>query len=250
MSETPSSTAGALLVTPASDIAIDDLIQRGDYSSLTMRERSIFTYKLAERLGLNPITKPFDFIVLNNKLTLYANRTCSDQLRKIHNISSSVIYEGPLMIGTEARPDVYCVRVRITNGERSEEAIGCVGLSNKKDEELGNTIMKCHTKALRRGTIAFCGLGFLDETEVESVKGLEGGVGRPRQVAPPSYDPEPNEGMAPLAGAMQAQAQVLPASVAVHAKPVVAKPLPQAGHIPSAQPAAPKLPAVLPAVKP
>lgn len=237
--EVPSSTAGALLPTPASDVAIDDLLQRGDYSTLTMRERSIFVYKLAERLGLNPLTKPFDFIVLNNKLTLYANKSCADQLRKIHNITSAVLYEGPLKLGDEVRLDVYCVRVRLFqndatgNPTRSEEAIGCVGLISKKDEELGNAIMKCHTKALRRGTLAFAGLGFLDELEVESVKGLEGGVGNPRRIEPQQVETFDNP---------------LPEAKPVN-KPVAAKPLPQAGP-PSAQPAAPKLPAVLPAVKP
>jgi len=255
MSETPTPTPtpdGVIPVTQ-NEVALDDLIQKGDYSTLTMRERSIFTYQLAVRLGLNPVTKPFDFIVLNNKLTLYANRTCSDQLRKIHNITSAVLYEGPLMIGEEARKDVYCVRVRVCSfdqtGEkmvRSEEHIGCVGLGNKKDEELGNTIMKCHTKALRRATIAFCGLGFLDETEVESVKGLEGGVGTPRRVNAPPVMPEDFGGdeNEPVRNPTP-----LPQATPVTARPVAAKPLPQAGS-PSAQPAAPKLPAVLPAVKP
>jgi hypothetical protein len=248
----PSTTAGALLPTAASDIALDDLLQKGDFSGLTMRERSIFTYQLAKRLNLNPLTKPFDFIVLNNKLTLYANRTCSDQLRKNHNITSAVIYEGPLMLGQTTREDVYCVRVRLFQNDdkgnpiRTEEAIGCVGLGKKSDEELGNAIMKCHTKALRRGTLAFCGLGFLDELEVESVKGLEGGVGSPRRVEVTPLpqeafpeDPEVGKGPIPSIAAVPVAAR----------QPVPAKPLPQAGA-PSAQPAAPKLPSVLPAVKP
>jgi hypothetical protein len=226
---------------------IDDLIQKGDFSSFTMREKSIFTYQLALRLGLNPLTKPFDFIVLNNKLVLYANRTCSDQLRKIHNITSTVLYEGPLQIGTEIRADVYCVRVRVgsTNDQgqltRSEEHIGCVGMGNKKDEELGNTIMKCHTKALRRATIAFCGLGFLDELEVESVKGLEGSAGNPRRVAAPL----------PMLDEAMNEAPATPPMVVTPVRAAVpsVKPLPQA-NASSAQPAAPKLPSVLPAVKP
>jgi hypothetical protein len=229
------------------DSAIDDLIQRGDFSALTMRERSIFCYNLAKRLGLDPLTKPFDFIVLNNKYTLYANRTCSDQLRQIHKITSTVLYEGPLMLGAEVKNDVYCVRVKVTNPEgRTEEAIGCIGITNKKDEELGNAIMKCHTKALRRGTLAFCGLGLPDELEVESIapKGLEGGVGSPRRVEVAQLSPgSPQESFI--------EANPLPRVEAtpVQAKPVLVKPLPQAGA-PSSQPATPKLPAVLPAVKP
>lgn len=248
----PASTSIALLGTEASDRAIDDLLQKGDFSGLTMRERSLFCYHLARKLGLDPLTKPFDFIVLNNKLTLYANRACSDQLRRIHRITSGIIYEGPLLIGDVKRDDVYVVKVRLMemspDGQqvlRQEEAIGCISLLNKTGEEAANTIMKCHTKALRRGTLAFCGLGMPDESELSSIPGVQvGGVGEP-VIYPPRVEGE--------ARFFEQETPLPPSKPVVQPPPApipVASKLPQGGVSTSAQPAAPKLPSVLPAVKP
>lgn len=232
----------ATSVTAPADMDMDDLIQKGDFSSLTMRERSVFVYNLSKRLGLNPLTKPFDFIVLNNKLTLYANRTCSDQLRKLHNLTTTVLYEGPLMLGQTQRDDVYVVKVRIMappddkGYSRFEEHGGSVGIDGLKGEAFANATMKCSTKAIRRATMAFCGLGLLDEIEVDSAKNLEGGVGAPRRIVPEEPATPPPA--------------IFPT---VEAKPVAApaqqRPLPQAAP-PSSQPVPPKLPTVLPAVKP
>jgi hypothetical protein len=192
---------------------MDAILQQGDMSKLSIQQRSQFIYKMAERLGLNPLTKPFDIINLNGKLTLYANRTASDQLRQIHNISTRVLYSGPLLLCDpgEIRPDispkdiprddsVYQVIVLLQGRNdrdedketppsppRSEMAVGCVGIAGLKGEALANAIMKCHTKALRRGTLSFAGLGFLDELEIESVKSMEAtpsSVGNPRRIVP------------------------------------------------------------------
>jgi len=40
-------------------------------------------------------------------------------------------------------------------------------------EDKANAIMKCETKAKRRVTLSICGLGFLDETEVDSIPGAK-----------------------------------------------------------------------------
>jgi len=165
----------------------------GDIASLNRTQRNQFLWKLAKGLGLNPLTKPFDLIVLNNKLTVYANRTASDQLRRNNNISHEIVYQGPLKIGENMREDVYCVQIAmqqpISEGVvRTEYAIGTVGIGNLQGEALANAIMKCHTKALRRGTLAMCGLGFLDEIEVQSIADVAKSEGKPgpRRVLPPA----------------------------------------------------------------
>lgn len=162
--------------------ALDRVLQMGDFTPLTMRQRSIFLYKLAQRLELNPLTKPFDFIVANNKTILYANRTCADQLRRRDRIKSEVLYAGLLQLGDKLDDTVYVVRVKLWDGERSEEAVGCIGIAGLTGEGLSNAIMKCHTKAIRRGTLSFCGLGFIDSTEVDSIEPM--GVGMPRRIIP------------------------------------------------------------------
>jgi hypothetical protein len=46
-----------------------------------------------------------------------------------------------------------------------------VGVVNRKDMQgnFGNALMKAVTKAKRRVTLSICGLGMLDETEVETI---------------------------------------------------------------------------------
>ena len=90
-----------------------------------MVQRAQFLYHFAKSQGLNPATKPFDLIVLNNKLTLYANRTAADQLRKIHGITSKRLYAGPLQLGNTVREDVYMVEFEVTDKDgRSEIHVG------------------------------------------------------------------------------------------------------------------------------
>ena len=164
-------------------------IPAGDISSLDSSQRTQFLWRLAKGLGLNPLTKPFDLIVLNNKLTVYANRTASDQLRKKHGISSTLLYEGYLKLSDDKYDEsVYCVKLMLKDSTGREEfSMGCVGIANYTGESLGNQIMKCHTKALRRGAIAMCGLGFLDEIEVASISEVAKATGRPgpTRVMPP-----------------------------------------------------------------
>jgi hypothetical protein len=48
-------------------------------------------------------------------------------------------------------------------------AKGAVSLVGLRGEALANAIMKAETKAKRRATLSICGLGFLDETEIETI---------------------------------------------------------------------------------
>lgn len=221
-----------------SEEAIAKLLMQGDLSSLTMMQRAQFLFHFAKSQGLNPATKPFDLIVLNNKLTLYANRTAADQLRKIHGITSKRLYAGPLMLGTECRPDVYMVEFEVADKSgRAEVHVGCVGIEGLKGEALSNAIMKCHTKALRRGTLSLGGLGFLDELEVESVQKLREdntGEGKPRRVFPrPAVASMPSGGNMPTgdnADMPYIEATIVPdpPKAAPPAFPTVSRPLPSA----------------------
>jgi hypothetical protein len=190
---------------------IDDIIMRGDITSIPADKRPEFLSKLALSCGLNPMTQPFELMVLDNKLTIYARKGAADQLRKLHKISSKVTHREVLHIGDTARDDVYMVWVRLSlpdedgnyfsDKARQEDAVGAVGIAGITDDALGNALMKCHTKALRRGTLAFWGLGFLDELEVESAKAIvsEGmGVGQPRRFMPTiNLPPQHAAGIAP-----------------------------------------------------
>jgi len=160
-----------------SDEAIIKLFTTGDLIDLDPKQKAQYLAALCGKLGLNPLSKPFDILYVKDqsgkqKAILYANRTASDQLRKIHNIRTEVVYDGPLKIGELVREDVYRVDIDITFGERTERHVGCVSIGGLQGEALANAIMKCHTKALRRATLSIVGLGLPDESEVDTIPGV------------------------------------------------------------------------------
>lgn len=141
---------------------MEQVLIRGDLAGLTNAERARYYVRVCQSLGINPLTRPFDYILLNNKLTLYALKGCTDQLRAIHGISASIVGQ------TEANGLLTVhVRVRDQSG-REDEDLGVVTLPEKGDAR-ANAIMKAITKAKRRATLSLCGLGMLDETELETI---------------------------------------------------------------------------------
>jgi len=158
-------------ITPATpDGAIEAALVRGDLSGLSVPERMAYVAKLCESLGLNPLTAPFRYLTLGGRLVLYATKDCTEQLRKIHNITLKVVEQ-------KLYDDLLVVHVRATmkSGKvvREDEDFGAVSLAGLKGEARANGIMKAVTKAKRRATLSICGLGFLDETEAQDVAALE-----------------------------------------------------------------------------
>lgn len=167
-----------------------ELVQTMNVAILTSTQRASFLWHYAKSLGLDPNTKPFDLIPSQTgKLIIYANRAASDQLRQLHKLSIEELYTGPLLLGTEERKDVWITKVRVKDPEgRSEDHVGAVGIDGLTGESLANAIMKCSTKASRRGTIAFCGLGMLDETEVASIPNLSTDTSTTLDQPPPAIE--------------------------------------------------------------
>ena len=138
-------------------------IIEGDLSRLTPAERVAYYNRVCDALGLLATTKPFGYMVLSGKLTLYAMKGCTDQLRKIHGVS--------LVINSITIEDGICVvSVSATDtAGRSDVDIGAVVCGHLKGEDLANAKMRAVTKAKRRVTLSLCGLGFLDESELTSI---------------------------------------------------------------------------------
>lgn len=153
-------------VVPA-DVAPADLQSAlaGDLSRLTGEGRLKFYGALCQFTGLNPLSKPFDWLTLNGKLVLYANKGCAEQLRKIHRVSVEVV---------ERRFENGChiVRVKATDPTgRQDESIAAVACpTTATGDAMANALMKAETKAKRRVTLSICGLGMLDESEVETIR--------------------------------------------------------------------------------
>jgi hypothetical protein len=168
----------------ASGNVIEDVITRGDLAKLNPEERTRYYVQLCQSLGLNPHTQPFAYITLQGKLSLYAKRDAADQLRKIHGISISIISQ-------EVRDDMLTIHVKaIDRDGRSDEDLGVVPFSAAlKGEVRSNAVMKAITKAKRRVTLSISGLGFLDESEVDSVPGAR----RPPPPAPNVMQPHDHE---------------------------------------------------------
>lgn len=142
---------------------MEKVLINGDLSILNPQDRVLYYKAVCDSVGLNPFTKPFDYIQLNGKLTLYAKRDCTDQLRKMHGIS--IVIASRDKIG-----DLFVVSAKATSKDgRTDESIGAVNVANLKGEALGNAMMKAETKAKRRVTLSIAGLGWLDETEVDTI---------------------------------------------------------------------------------
>ena len=143
------------------------VLGKGDLSGLSSHQRVEYLTAVCKSLGLNPLTQPFSIQKLGDKTVLYARRDATDQLRQVWGVTTQVV-------SRETVDDLIVVTVRATdrNG-RSDEAIGAVPRGQLKGEALANAMMKCETKAKRRATLSLCGLGIVDETEVETVQDLE-----------------------------------------------------------------------------
>lgn len=142
---------------------MEKVVIGGDLSKLSSNERLSFYKATCESLGLNPLTKPFDYITLNGKLTLYARKDATEQLRKIHGVSVPTVER-------EVTDGIYvCTAHAEDNTGRKDTSIGAVSIENLKGEAKANAMMKAETKSKRRVTLSICGLGMLDETEIETI---------------------------------------------------------------------------------
>ena len=156
-------TENALTVTPTGAQIAEQVVIKGDLSKLSDIDRMAYYSEVCRSLGLNPLTRPFEYITLNNKLTLYATRGCGDQLRAIRGITITGL--DPRQVG-----DLFVVVAtgRDRSG-REDSSTGAVATKGLAGEALANAMMKAETKAKRRLTLSLAGLGWSDETEVESL---------------------------------------------------------------------------------
>lgn len=149
--------------TQSSNLA-EQVAVAGDLSQLSAEQRMAYYGRVCDSLGINPFTRPFEYIKLNNKLVLYATRTAADQLRRRNGVSLDAprieFADGLVIVTVTGRDDQG----------RTDTEIGAVALGNLQGEARANAIMKAVTKAKRRLTLSICGLGWLDETEVETIR--------------------------------------------------------------------------------
>lgn len=142
---------------------IERVIAVGDLSRMQPHERVAYYVAVCRSVGLNPLTRPFEYINLNGKLTLYALKNCTDQLRQIHGVSVDKLRR-------ETHEGIHIVTAEVSARDgRRDEDIGAVSIKGLAGEALANGLMKATTKAKRRSTLSICGLSFVDESELESM---------------------------------------------------------------------------------
>lgn len=143
--------------------ALEQVVIKGDLAKLTPAERVAYYQGVCRSMGLNPLTQPFQYITLSGRLTLYATRGAADQLRKLRGIS---IGNPDITI----RDGLVWVTVRGTDSSgRADTEVGAVPYPDRGGEAQANAVMKALTKAKRRLTLSMAGLGWLDESELDTV---------------------------------------------------------------------------------
>jgi hypothetical protein len=147
--------------------AIERVLIHGDLSPMNEAQRLDYVKAVCRAIGVSILFRPFDYIKLNGRLVLYANRACTEQLRIIHRIS--------IKITARERVDgLYVVTAQATSGKgKTDESIGAVNIKGLAGEALANALMKAETKAKRRVTLSIAGLGMLDEVEARQIADLE-----------------------------------------------------------------------------
>lgn len=142
---------------------ISSLVLNGDLSKMKPEQKVEYYNGFCKSLGLNPLTQPFQIIVMKGKERLYATKDCTEQLRKLHAVS---IVESD----TKLENGIIITRVKVQDGTgRYDVSTGAVPIA-KASEDLCNAIMKAETKAKRRATLSICGLGILEESELDTMR--------------------------------------------------------------------------------
>lgn len=146
----------------------EKVLLTGDLKDLSPQERMDYYVAVCKSLDLNPLTKPFDFMHLDGKLVMYARKDCTEQLRTKRRVSVT-------RLEREVTEGIYVVTAHAEEQltQRTDESIGAVPIANLQGVAKANAMMKAETKAKRRVTLSICGLGMLDETEIESIPGAQ-----------------------------------------------------------------------------
>lgn len=144
---------------------LEKVVIGGDLSVLSAEQRVQYYNALCRSLDLNPLSKPFDYLTIDKKLLLYARKDCTEQLRSNRQVAITELTSE--MVGDLLIVTAYA---QLPDG-RTDIDRGAVSLKGVFGDGLANAHMKAVTKAKRRVTLSICGLGLLDESEIETVQG-------------------------------------------------------------------------------
>jgi hypothetical protein len=171
---TDNATALAVLDQEAASSALEHILATGDLAKLSAKQRVGHYLNQCRSLGLNPISRPFDWLVLDDKLVLYPNKSCTEQLGRAHQISVKILrrelvgdlfvceVEGRTPSGLTNQATKY---VPVTGRSRDGQAYRLAG------SKLADAFAKAETGAKRRLILSMVGLSSpADADEVNRVR--------------------------------------------------------------------------------
>ena len=162
--------------------ALEKVVIGGDLADLSSDERLEYYKSVCDSQGLNYLTRPFSYIKFPGignqppKLTLYATKSCTEQMAKIHGISTEHRSTDRETFG---KTIIYIEKYRASMVDSRGQTIfadatGTVPiLETASPKNIANAILTAETKARRRAVLSLTGLAYLDETEVVTVEGSE-----------------------------------------------------------------------------
>lgn len=182
----------SLPIAPLPESIQSKLVLGGDLSVLNPDERVQYVVALDRRLGLDPATQPLKLIELDGKLVVYADRSCCQQLNRLHRISHQILarktedglhkveckatsHDGRSTVNVGIVPVLEPDRIKVWNPQARAKTWASNPRAGQalKGEALAVAQMKAETKAKRRSTLDLVGLGLLDETEIDAVRSIE-----------------------------------------------------------------------------
>lgn len=145
------------------------ILARGNIASLSEEDRTKYILALCDALALDPRFKPIDLISgQGGTVTPYLNRGATDSLARREGIQRTTVV-APKEVEINGVKCVLCVaRATDVKTGRYEERV-----ATAVNKDPGNSFMKVETKAIRRATIALLGIGLLDESELDGIRGAD-----------------------------------------------------------------------------
>lgn len=155
----------------------------GNLKTLTDAERWQYYLAMCQHLELDPVSRPFDWIEQEGKLSLYPNANCAAQL------ASKMLLSFP-EYHAEVIGDVYVYRVKAVDENRELWATGAVPMG-RNASETARAFKKAETQARRRAVLAMGGLALTEADEIYEIGGQSPAI--ETNAAETQPEPEPKK---------------------------------------------------------
>lgn len=150
---------------PEEQKILANIVINGDLSGLSEREQVEYYNRMCAHVGIDPVSRPFEYMTIDGKKVLYATKSATEQIRKRDNVSV-------VEMTKNFYKKVVEVQVKVENREgRTDIATGVVPIHERMTPaQIANALMKAETKAKRRATLSIAGLGMIDESELDTIR--------------------------------------------------------------------------------